>query len=147
VAGLLIRSQYTGAHARAHLTTIGAICVLLPILIPEGGGGPAAHRRLQGARHQPHGPGSDHHLPGRARAGLASGLAARPRSRGAHIIAWIWIVWPLVASILGLIRARASGGAQGSLDGFLYVPMAAMSWAALVGYGVASAAGKQLEHA
>ena len=148
VAGLLIRSQYTGAMLGRLLTTIGVVCVLLPLLIPEGGGDPpliGAFKML----------GTNHTVPAiilifPALLALVSLLVwlPGPGHAGAHIIAWIWIVWPLVASILGLIQGENIGAAlKSSLDGFLYVPMAMMSWAALVGYGVASAAGKQLEHA
>ena len=148
VSGLLIRSQYTGAILGRLMATIGAVCVLLVLLIPEGGGDPPLIGAFKAL-------GTNHTVPALilivpAVLALVSLLVwlPGPGHAGAHIIAWIWIVWPLVASILGLIQGENIGAAlKSSLDGFLYVPMAMMSWAALVGYGVASAAGKQLEHA
>jgi hypothetical protein len=148
VSGLLIRSQYTGAILGRILATIGAVCVLLTLLIPEGGGDPPLIGAFKAL-------GTNHTIPALilivpAVLALVSMLVwlPGPGHAGTHIIAWVWIVWPLVASILTLINGENIGAQlKGSLDGFLYTPMALMSWAALVGYGVASAAGKQLEHA
>ncbi len=148
VSGLLIRSQYTGAMLGRVMATIGAICVLLVLLIPEGGGDPPLIGAFKAL-------GTNYTLPALllivpAVLALVSLLVwlPGPGHAGAHIIAWVWIVWPVIASILGLVNGENIGAAlKGSLDGFLYVPMAAMSWAALVGYGIASVAGKQLEHA
>jgi len=148
VSGLLIRSQYTGAMLGRIMTTIGAVCVLLTILIPEGGGDPPLIGAFKAL-------GSNHTVPALllivpALLALVSMVVwlPSPGHVGAHIIAWVFIVWPLIASILMLLNGGGVGAAlKANLDGVLYVPMAAMSWAALVGYGVASAAGKQLEHA
>ncbi len=148
VSGLLIRSQYTGAMLGRLLATIGAICVLLVLLIPVGGGDPPLIGAFKAL-------GTNRTIP--ALILIVPGVLALvsllvwlpgPGSAGTHILAWIWIVWPLVASIMTLVSGENIGAQlKSSLDRFLYVPMAAMSWAALVGYGIASAAGKQLEHA
>jgi len=148
VSGLLIRSQYTGAMLGRLMATIGAVCVLLVVLIPEGGGDPPLIGAFKAL-------GTNHTVPALiiivpALLALVSMVVwlPSPGHVGTHIIAWVFIVWPLVASILTLVSGENIGAQlKASLDGFLYTPMAIMSWAALVGYGVASAAGKQLEHA
>jgi hypothetical protein len=147
VSGLLVRSQYTGALAGRIMATIGAICVLLPLLIPDGGQVP-----LVGAMKAL---GSNQTVP--ALALLVPALLALvamivwlppPTHAGAHIAAWLFIVWPLVTSILlWLNGGHLSDTLRGGLDTVLYLPIAAMAWAALAGYGVASVVGKQLEHA
>ena len=147
VSGLLVRSQYTGSLAGRLMTTVGALCVIVPLVIPDGGQVPlvAAMKAL----------GTNHTV--QALVLLVPVLLALvsmlvwlppPTHAGAHIIAWVFIVWPLVASILEWLNAgHLSESLRASLDGVLYMPIAAMAWSALVGYGVASVAGKQLEHA
>jgi hypothetical protein len=147
ISGLLVRSQYTGAIHGRIMTTIGAVCVLLPYLIPVGGQVPlvGAFKML----------GTNQTVPALlmlipALLALVSLLVwlPAPGHAGAHIIAWVLIVWPLIASILGLLSGEGIGARlKGDLVGVLYAPMAIMSWNALVGYGVASVVGKQLEHA
>ena len=149
VSGLLVRSQYTGAMLGRIMATVGAVCVLLPLLVPEGGAVPLveAFKAL----------GSNHTLP--AIAMILPALLALvsmlvwlppPGQAGTHIIAWIIIVLPLVTGILGWLQAGEDAGIGATLkvnlDGILYMPMAAMAWTALVGYGVATVAGKQLEN-
>jgi hypothetical protein len=69
-----------------------------------------------------------------------------PTGAGALVLAWIFIVWPLAAAILMWLSAGNVGAnLKVNLDGILYVPMATMAWSALIGYGVATVAGKQLE--
>src|SRR5690606_17595609 len=148
VAGLLIRSQYTGAILGRLLATVGALCMLLPLLVPEGGAVPLVEAFK--------GLGSNRTIAALllivpALLALVSLLVwlPPPGRAGAHVIAWIVIVWPLLAGVLMWINAGESAGMgaalKSNLDGFLYIPMAGMAWGALVGYGVATVAGKQLE--
>jgi hypothetical protein len=62
-------------------------------------------------------------------------------------LAWAWIVLPLVTSIVGLLIIGDVGTKlKGGLYPYIWLPSAAMAWTALVGYGVAVAVGKNLEH-
>jgi hypothetical protein len=150
VSGLLVRSQYTGAMLGRLMATIGAICVLLPLLIPVGGAVPL----VMSFKALGQGP---------AQAKVATLVQIfpvvlailsflvwlpPPGRAGAHIVAWLLIVWPLVASIITwLIGGNIGATLKAGLDVILYSPLAGMAWAALTGYGVATVAGKQLEQA
>lgn len=146
VSGLLVRSHYTEAGIGRIMATIGAVCVLVPLLVPEGGGDPpivGAFKML----------GSNMTVPALnllvpAVLALVSLIVwlPGPGRAGTNILAWIWIVLPLVLSLLNWLSGGEIGAVlKSNLDGVLYVPMAAMAWGALVGYGVATVVGKQLE--
>ena len=150
VSGLLVRSQYTGAIAGRLLATVGVICSLLPLLIPEGGAVPLVQM------FKVLGQGTAQHKVGAILALMPIVLAVlallvwlpAPGRAGAHILAWLLIVWPLVASIgMWLLAGELGANLKSNLYGILYMPMAAMAWAGLTGYGVATITGKQLEHA
>lgn len=146
VSGLLVRSHYTDAGIGRVMATIGAVCVLVPMLVPEGGGDPPliAAFKMLGAN-----------LPIPALNLIVPAVLALvslivwlpgPGRAGTHILAWIWIVLPLLLSLLNWLSGGEVGAAlKSNLDGILYVPMAAMAWGALVGFGVATVVGKQLE--
>jgi len=147
VTGLLVRSQYTDAPLGRIMTTVGVACVLLTLLVPEGGEVPliAAFKAL----------GTNRTVPALllivpavlALASLVVWLPG-PGGAGTHILAWIWIVWPLAAAVLSWLSAGDIGpNLKVNLDGVLYRPMALMAWTALVGFGAATVVGKQLEHA
>jgi len=148
VAGLLVRSQYTGALIGRIIATIGAVCGLLPLLIPVGDVVPLVSLAQTIG---------DAPVEGKV-AGIVALVPAAlavlsflvwlpaPGRAGAHILAWLLIVWPLVDAIVAwLVSGNLGATLKGSLNGVLYMPLAAMAWRALTGYGVATVAGKQLE--
>jgi hypothetical protein len=149
VSGLLVRSQYTGAFIGRLMATIGAICVLLPLLIPVGGAVPIVgwFKAIGQAPVE---------LKLATMVQLVPALIAvlsflvwlpPPGRAAAHILAWILIAWPLVGALaLWLLGGNLGAALKNSLDGILYMPLAAMAWSALTGYGVATVVGKQLEH-
>jgi hypothetical protein len=149
VSGLLVRSHYTGALIGRLMATIGAVCVLLPHLIPIGGDTVPLVARLQMIADAPF----EGKLEGIV--ALVPALLAvvaflvwlpAPGRAGAHILAWLLIVWPLVGAIaVWLAHGDLGATLKDSLNAVLYMPLAAMAWAALTGYGVATVAGKQLE--
>ncbi len=153
VAGLVIRSQYKASMASRIMVTVGALCVIAFFLIPQAAYDDkpmlvAAFKSLGDA-------------PGKAKVGIIlqllpfvlaalSLLAWLPApSGGASIIfAWLWIFLPLIASITTLLIAGDIGAhLKGGLSGVLWLPGAAMAWLSMLGYGVATLVGKQLEHA
>jgi hypothetical protein len=132
------------------LATIGAICSLLPLLIPEGGALPL----VQMFKMLGQGTGQMTVAVIISLVPVALAVLAllvwlpAPGRAGAHILAWTLIVWPLVASIATwLLGGDLGANLKSNLYGILYMPMAAMAWAGLTGYGVATITGKQLEHA
>ena len=150
VAGLLVRSQYTGAMAGRLMATIGAICTLLPLLISVGGAVPLVEMfKALGQGTGQMKVATIITLVPVVLAVLAFLVWLPPPGRaGAHILAWLLIVWPLVASIaMWLLGGDLGANLKGGLHLILYLPMAGMAWAGLTGYGVATVTGKQLEHA
>jgi hypothetical protein len=148
VSGLLVRSQYTGAMIGRIMATIGAICVLLPLLVPIGDTVPlvAGFQAIADAPARGKVAGIVQLVP--AVLAILSFLVwlPPPGRAGSHVIAWLLIVWPLVTSItVWLVSGNLGATLKNSLNGVLYMPLAAMAWAALTGYGVATVAGKQLE--
>jgi len=152
VGGLLVRSQYRTSMAGRILTTVGAICVMLPYLIPTGGASKPPivdlFKMVGDAE-------------GKAKLipiievvpfvlAIVSLIVWLPSSSSAMgtPLAWIWIVWAMAKGVLLLILAESIGPAlKGGLVVYIWIPCAAMAWNALAGYGVATAVGKNLEHA
>ena len=145
ISGLLVRSHYTGEMIGRLLATIGAVCVLLQVLIPVGGAVPL----VEMFKAVGHGQGA-------AILSLVPVVLAilaflvwlpPPGHAGAHILAWVMIVWPLVAALgFWLMGPNVGDTLKVNLSGILYAPLAQMAWTALTGYGVATVVGKQLDH-
>ncbi len=145
ISGLVVRSHYTGELIGRLLATIGAVCVLLQVLIPVGGVVPL----VEMFKAVGHGQGAAFlSLVPVVLAILAFLVWLPPPGRaGAHILAWIMIVWPLVAALgFWLLGENLGDTLKVNLSGILYAPLAQMAWTALTGYGVATFVGKQLEH-
>jgi hypothetical protein len=149
VSGLLIRSEYRGAMLGRLMVTVGAICVLLPVLIPVGGQVPLVGMfKMIGAA-----PGKGKVLAilplipvALAVASLLAWLPS-PSSAGALVIAWIFILWAIIAAILTLVIGGNIGDVlKADLAGTLWMPLATVAWVGLTGYGIATIAGKSLEH-
>jgi hypothetical protein len=145
VPGLLVRSQYTGARIARIMVTVGAVCVILPQIIPDHGQVPlvSAFKAL----------GSNQTVEALFMLfpvvlALVSLIAWTPppgRAAG-HILAWIWITYGLAAALVLLLAGGHVGETlKSSLSEVLYIPLGHMAWVALVGYGAASVVGKQLE--
>jgi hypothetical protein len=158
VPSLLVRSEYRGATVPRVLVTLGAIAILLPYLVPQNGAIPLVSL-FKGLMDLP---GSQKALPA-----LALGLVTivvmsllawlpAPVTGGATLWAWLLILWALILHATVLLLAGNIG------DTITGTPNAAIvSWIAggtapsglalgsaylvLVGYGLASVIGKQLE--
>lgn len=149
VPGLLARNEYVESTFARVLVTIGVLCILVPLLIPAHGDIPlvALFKALIDA------PGEAKIVPalelGLLVIAVMSLLAwmPGPATGGAKVFAWLVILWPtLVTQIATLVVAGHIG------DAVKANPYAAtMEWApaaayfVLIGYGLATVIGKQLE--
>lgn len=150
VPGLLVRSEYHGAMLGRIMVTVGVACVLLPLLIPQGGSMPlVAMFKSLGAL-----PGKMKVIPIIEVLWFAATLLAllawlpAPGAAGTKILAWFFIAKPLADSVITtLITADPLGATiKAGLALMFWMPITLMAWTALTGYGVASVAGKSLEH-
>jgi hypothetical protein len=149
VPGLLLRNEYTESLLARILVTVGVICLLVPLLLPDHGEVPlvAMFKGLLDA-------------PGKMKIGPALELGLiviavmsllawmpGPATGGAKVFAWLLILWPTLISQIALLLVQGHLGDVVKESPF----RATMSWApaaaymALVGYGLATTFGKQLE--
>lgn len=154
VPSLLVRNEYRGAMLPRILVTLGAIGILAPFLVPEGGAIPLVAMIKQVI---------DTQGDARILAALEPGLIAvvvlsllawlpAPATGGAKLWAWLVIGWGLIMHVTGLVLrgnipdaitkapnetlvAWVASGAAGAGAAYLV----------LVGYGLATVVGKQLE--
>lgn len=153
VAGLIVRSQYKSSMAARIMVTIGALAVIAFYLVPQKGFGDkgmliAVFENFGDAD----GKGKVSALIGLLPffLGVASLIAwiPAPSSAGAIVLAWIWIAVPLIFAVSMLLLGDNIGdNLKAGLGRVLWQPGAAMAWTALIGYGIATVVGKQLEHA
>lgn len=155
VPALLVREEYRYAAMPRILVTIGAVGILLPFLLPQGGAIPlvAVFKGLFDR------PGLEKVQPALALAlivivvmSLLAWLPA-PVSGGAKVWAWLVILWALIVHVTLLVVAGNLGDVVKASPNAALVPWitggAAFSlgsaYLALVGYGLATVVGKQLE--
>jgi len=148
VSGLLVRSEYRGAMLPRILVTIGVVLTLVPWLIPEGGTLPLVglFKMIGDA-------------PGKAKVAavlqvvpillaviaLVAWIPA-PSSAGASAIAWLILLWPLVAHGIALVVAGDLGATiKASPFTALMAWAKPVGYAAFGGFGLAALFGKQLE--
>jgi hypothetical protein len=148
VSGLLIRSAYHSSMVPRVMVTVGVVCLLIPMLVPDA----ALIDLFKGI-------GS---APGKAKVGILIALVfyvlaitgliltwlPTPSAMGTNIVAWLLILWPLVIALLVQLVLAGHMGERIKTDmfGLLWSPVTQVAWAALLGYGVASLVGKSLEH-
>jgi hypothetical protein len=149
VPGLLVRQEYREAMLPRILVTVGAIAILVPYLVPERDAVPLVEifKALIDA-------------PGKAKVPALLEIVhvvlvvvtllawlPSPSSAAAKIFAWALILWPALVHLVGIILEIDRFG-----DLISKAPNPALlAWApgaaymVLVGYGLASVIGKQLE--
>jgi hypothetical protein len=153
VAGLILRSQYKGSMAARILTTAGALAVIAMFVIPMSKYGDKMGVKVMfDTLSDAAGKGKVQPIMNLLPLVLAIFALLvwipGPSGAGAIIMAWIWIVLPLLTAVVLLLVSSDIGATlKGNLGGVVWVPSAAMAWTALFGYGVATVVGKQLEHA
>jgi hypothetical protein len=154
VPSLIVRNEYRDALTARLLVTAGAIAVLLPFVLPQNGAIPLVTviKALIDL------PGSE-----KVKPALALGLVTivvmsllawlpAPATGAAKVWAWLLILWALVVHIAALAVA---GGIVGAVTGAPNATLVAWvagsagalgsAYLAIVGYGLASVIGKQLE--
>jgi hypothetical protein len=149
IPALFVRHEYRDAMLPRILVTAGALAVLAPELIPQHGDLPlvAKFQKLIDA-------------PGEMKIIAALDIVSivlvvltllawlpSPSSGMAKLLGWLLILWPLIEHLANLIVPGPE-----FIDAIVATPFAAlMVWAAfspylvLIGYGLASVIGKQLE--
>jgi hypothetical protein len=148
-AGLLLRHEYREHAMPRILTTIGALCVLAVSLIPVGGGDPPLINAFRGVID---GAGTEKVVslllivpPILAIVSLLVWMPA-PSSAGAKVLAWAWIVLPAVVHFTTLLLGENLGEViKAKPFDSLMVWTIGSAAAGLVGYGLATVLGKQLE--
>ena len=150
VPGLLLRHEYKSQMLPRILATIGALCILLPLLVPEGGADPKIKMIID----------SIGKAPGKAKViallqlypvvlaalALLCWLPA-PSTGGAKIIAWMIIVTGVVLSYgTLLVMGHIGEVVKRDFNGALFGGWVIAAWLAFIGYGLATVLGKNLEH-
>lgn len=153
VPSLLVRNEYRGSLVARLLVTLGAIGVLLPSLLPQGGAIPLVNivkTLIDVPGSAKIGPGLELGLITVVVISLLAWLPA-PVTGAAKLWAWFLILWALI------VHAALIVTGDNLVDTLTHTPNAAIvSWIAagvpigsaylvLVGYGLASVLGKQLE--
>jgi hypothetical protein len=147
-SGLLVRNEYTESIVGRVMVTVGVVCVLVPYLAPVGSEIPLV-QVFKGLLE----------LRGKAKVGpaLEIGLIALfvlsllvwvpgPGTGGAKLFAWAILLWG--TAIQSLVKLVVSGDIGGVIKNS---PNAVVEWGieaafvVLIGYGVATVVGKQLE--
>jgi len=155
VPGLLVREEYRHATLPRILVTAGAVGILIPFLVPQGGAIPlvAVFKGL-----------FDHPGVGKVEPILQLALIVivvmsllawlpAPVSGGAKVWAWFLILWSLIVHVTMLVVGGNIGDAIKASPNHALLPWITggggialgSAYLALVGYGLASVVGKQLE--
>lgn len=148
VPGLLIREEYRESMLARVMVTIGALCVLAMYLVPIDGniGIVGVFERIIDA-------------PGKAKVdailallpllyaamSLLAWLPA-PSSGLGKVIAWLWITyWPLTLLVKLIVAGDIGASIKASPYGALMAWAPVSAYFVLLGYGLATVIGKQLE--
>jgi hypothetical protein len=148
VPGLLLRQEYRSAALGRILTTVGVLCILLPLVVPDHGVIPlkAGFTAIGDA-------------PGKAKVTAILKLLPlilallslmvwmpAPSSAGAKVIAWLFIVQSVIIGYATLIvRGHLGDVIKVDLNNSLLSGWTTAAWLALIGYGLATVLGKNLE--
>jgi hypothetical protein len=155
VPGLLLRSEYQDSIMPRIMVTLGALCILAPMLIPQGNGLPLVNA-FEALIEAP-GKGKIKAIIGLgpvllALLSLLAWLPA-PGSAGTKVFAWLFITWGAVALYTGLIVGGNIGSVVGNSPYLALIAWVAgiggtiigAAYLALVGFGLATVLGKKLE--
>jgi hypothetical protein len=130
------------------LATVGVLCIVLPLVVPEGGVVPlkAVFTAIGDA------PGKHKVLAIFKLTPLILALLSllvwmpAPSSAGAKVIAWLFIIHGAVVGYVALvIRGHLGDVIKADLNNALLSGWVAAAWLALLGYGLATVFGKSLE--
>jgi hypothetical protein len=147
IPGLLVRNEYTDSLLARVLVTIGVVATLAPLLIPSHGSIPLVgiFKGLIDA-------------PGEAKVTYILQITMvvlvvmsllvwmpGPASGGAKVFAWAIILFTVVEFFIALLVGGGIGDMISKAPGMLVVWAPLVTYIVLVGYGVATIIGKQLE--
>jgi hypothetical protein len=147
VPGLLVRNEYTESMLSRVLVTVGVVCTLAPYLIPEHGQIPLVmvFKGLIEA-------------PGEMKVVFILLLVQivlvvmcllawmpGPATAAAKIFAWAVILYPVLVFVVGLIMKGHIGDVLSKTPGAVVAWAQGVSYSVLIGYGLATVFGKQLE--
>lgn len=150
VPGLLLRNVYQSQILPRVLVTVGALCVIVPLLVPSGGGDPPVKALIDGI--------SD--APGKAKViailklvplilaavSLIAWMPA-PSTAGAGVLAWCIILTGVVTGYIAVIvNGHLGDVVPAQLNRVLLGDWVGAAFAGLIGYGLATIFGKSLEH-
>jgi hypothetical protein len=146
VPGLLVRNEYTESLLARVLVTIGVVATLVPYLVPEGGQIPLVLliKALIEA-------GSHMEIVIIALAQIVLVVLCLlvwmpgPATAGAKIFAWAVILFPVAAFLLNILGHGDIGNAISKTPGAVVAWAPGVVYTVLIGYGLATVIGKQLE--
>ena len=149
VCGLLVRNEYVESLFGRVLVTIGVVCVLLPLVLPEHGEVPlvAMFKELMNAEGKGKiGPALDLGLIVIAIMSLLVWMPG-PATGGAKVFAWLLILWPtlLTQVVMLLVMGHLGDVIKDSPFRATMIWAPAAAYFVLVSYGLATVFGKQLE--
>jgi len=149
VSGLLVRNEYVESMFGRVLATLGVVCVLLPLLLPEHGEVPlvAMFKELMNAEGKGKiGPALDLGLIVIAIMSLLVWMPG-PATGGAKVFAWLLILWPTLITqvVMLLVMGHIGDVIKDSPFRATMIWAPAAAYFVLVGYGLATVFGKQLE--
>jgi hypothetical protein len=158
VPGLLVRDEYRDALVARMFVTLGVIGILLPFLVPQNDAIPLVSvfkRLIDLPGTQKVGPVLDLCLITIVVMSLLAWLPA-PVTGGAKVWAWLLILWALFVHVIHVVLAGNLGAAisgapnqtflawvAGGTAGSVY--LVGSAYLVIIGYGLASVIGKQLE--
>ena len=150
VPGLMLRQEYRAQILPRILVTIGALCVIVPLVVPVGGGDPPVATMFEAVGD----------APGKLKVVAIVNLLPvvlavvallcwlpPPTSAGAKTLAWLMILTAVITTYsLLLVNGKLGDVIKANPNAALMTGWVAAAWTAFIGYGVATIFGKNLEH-
>jgi hypothetical protein len=147
IPGLFLRHEYTESIVPRVMVTIGVVCSLLPYLIPEAGHIPLVDL-FKGVIEAPGEAKVIYLLEVLKIVIICMTLLAwmpGPATGAGKVFAWVLILYPVVVFAVTLLLAGHIGDVAGKSPIKLVAWAPGVVYSVLVGYGLATVIGKQLE--
>jgi hypothetical protein len=147
IPGLFLRHEYTESIVPRIMVTVGVVCSLLPYLVPEAGHIPLVDL-FKGVIEAPGEAKVVYLLEVLKIVIICMTLLAwmpGPATGAGKIFAWVLILYPVVIFVVTLLLAGHIGDIAGKSPIKLVAWAPGVVYSVLVGYGLATVIGKQLE--